>query len=124
MHEATYHSCEVYRMTVLRWVHKLGYKWGDSSNAPFCDRHEHAEIAAYCNQWVKEMVALKPCLPTTGPHLPPGERPLMHGNHDECMLYANEGSCFAWVYHMNPRGDDATVMASGVSVACQWLDRT
>ena len=134
MHEATYHSREVSRMTVLRWVHKLGYKWADSSNAPFCDRHEHPEIVAYRNQWVKEMVALKPHLPvfniTTGkpewPHLPPGERPLMHGNHDECMLYANEGSRFAWVssegYHMKPKGDGATIMVSGVSVACHgWI---
>ena len=37
LHDARYHSRQVSRMTVLRWIHKLGYKWADSSRAPFCD---------------------------------------------------------------------------------------
>ena len=54
----------------------------------------------------------------------------MHGNHDETILhvYANEGNRFAWIsndsymYHLKPRGDGATIMVSGVSVACHgWL---
>ena len=134
MHEARYKSRQVSRMTVLRWVHKLGFKWADSSNSPFCDRHEDADIVTYRNDWVKTMLALRPRLPvlneSTGkpewPHLPAGERPLLHGNHDESILYANEGNRFAWVssdaYHMKPKGDGATIMVSGVSVACHgWM---
>ena len=53
----------------------------------------------------------------------------MHGNHDEAILYANKGNRmrFAWIfndnYHLKPKGDDgATIMVSGVSVACHgWL---
>ena len=30
MHEARYHSQQVSQMTVLRWIHKLGFKWADS----------------------------------------------------------------------------------------------
>ena len=44
MHEAYYHSHQVSRMTVLRWMHKLGFNWADSSNAPFCNRHEHPDV--------------------------------------------------------------------------------
>ena len=121
-------------MTVLRWVHKLGFKWADSANAYFCNRHEDPEIVAYRNDWVKAMIALKPCLTVfneaTGkpewPNLPPGEMPLMHGNHDKCIVYANEGNRYAWVssnsYHMKPKGDGATIMVSGVLVACHgWM---
>ena len=134
MHEDRYQSCFVSRITVLRWVHKLGFKWADSAKAPFCDRHEDPGIVAYCSDWVKAMVALKPRLPVlneaTGkpewPNLPPGEIPLMHSNHDDCIVYANEGNRFAWVssdsYHMKPKGDGATIMVSGVSVACHgWI---
>ena len=134
IHEARYHSREVSRMTVFRWMYKLGFKWSDSSTAPFCDRHEDEEIVVYRNDWVKKMMALKPRLPVlneqTGrpewPNLPVGERPLLHGNHDEAILYANEGNRFAWVandsYHLKPKGDGATIMISGVSVACHgWM---
>ena len=134
MHEAYFHSRQVSRMTVLRWMHKLGFNWADSSNAPFCDRHEHPDIVTYRTEWVKQMLALKPRLPVfnevTGrpewPNLPSGEKPLFHGNHDESILYANEGNRFAWVsndtYHMKPKGDGATIMVSGVSVPCHgWL---
>ena len=31
------------------------------------------------------------------PNLPAGEKPLMHGNHDEAILYANKGNHFAWI---------------------------
>ena len=100
MHEARYKSRQVSRMTVLRWVHKLGFKWADSSNSPFCDRHEDTDIVTYRNDWVKTMLALRLRLPvlneSTGkpewPNLPASERPLLHGNHD---LYANEGNRFA-----------------------------
>eukprot|EP00731_Ephydatia_muelleri_P018663 Em0011g703a len=79
MHEAYYHSRQVSRMTVLRWMHKLGFNWADSSNPPFCDRHEHPDIVAYRNEWVRQMLTLKPRLPVlnevTGkpewPNLPP-----------------------------------------------------
>lgn len=80
------------------------------------------------------MLALRPRLPilseTSGrpewPNLPAGEKPLMHGNHDEAILNANEGNRFAWVsndsYHLKPKGDGATTMVSGVSVGCHgWL---
>ena len=30
MHEARYKSHQLSRMTVLRWVHKVGFKWADS----------------------------------------------------------------------------------------------
>ena len=60
LHEARYHSCEVSKMTVLRWMHKLGFKWADSSSAPFCDRHEDPDVVAYRQEWV---LKLKPCLP-------------------------------------------------------------
>ena len=63
IHEARYHSHEVSRMTVFRWMHKLGFKWSDSTSAPFCDRHEDEEIVAYCNSWVKKMMAMKSRLP-------------------------------------------------------------
>lgn len=71
-------------------MYKLGFKWADSSTAPFCDRHEDADIEAYRNNWVQQMLALKPRLAIlnekTGklewPNLPPGETPLLHGNHD------------------------------------------
>ena len=46
MHDERYHSREVSRMTALRWVHKLGFKWADSS-VPFCDRHEDKDVVAY-----------------------------------------------------------------------------
>ena len=134
LHDARYHSRQVSRMTVLRWMHKLGYKWADSSRAPFCDRHKDQDVVTYRNEWVKQMLALKPRLPilseATGkpewPNLPAGEKPLLHGNHDECILYPNEGNRFAWVsddaYHMKPKRDGATIMVSGVSVPCQgWL---
>ena len=134
MHEARYNSREVSKMTVLRWMHKLGFKWADSSSAPFCDRHEDPDVVAYRQEWVKNMLQLKPRLPvwndTTGkpewPNLSVGEIPLFHGNHDESMLYANEGNRFAWVsmdgYHLKPKGDGATIMISGVSVPCHgWL---
>ena len=134
MHEAYYHSRQVSRKTVLRWMHKLGFNWADSSNAPFCDRHEHPDIVAYRNEWVRQMLTLKTRLPVlnkvTGkpewPNLPPGEKPLFHGNHDESILYANERNRFAWVskdaYHMKPKGDGTTIMVSGVSVPCHgWL---
>ncbi|KAL5479605.1 hypothetical protein EMCRGX_G023152 [Ephydatia muelleri] len=128
MHEAYYHSRQVSRMTVLRWMHKLGFNWADSSNAPFCDRHEHPDIVAYRNEWVRQMLTLNPRLPVlnevTGkpewPNLPPGEKPLFHGNHDESILYANEGNRFAWVsndaYHMKPKGDGTTIMVHQVLV--------
>ena len=95
LHEERYHSRAVSKMTVSRWVHKLGFKWADSSKAPFCDRHEDEDIVTYRNTWVKTMLALKPRLPLlnestglpTWPNLPVGERPLMHGNHDEAILY-------------------------------------
>ena len=80
------------------------------------------------------MLALKPWLPvlneSTGlpdwSHLPQGKRPLMHGNHDETILYAHDGNRFAWVsndgYHLKPKGDGATIMVSGISVPCHgWL---
>ena len=59
MHEAYYHSRHVSRMTVLRWMHKLGFNWADSSNALFCVRHEHPEIVAYRNEWVKKNAGFK-----------------------------------------------------------------
>ena len=134
MHEQRYHSREVSRITALRWVHKLGFKWADSSAAPFCDRHEDADVVAYRKVWVEAMLALRPRLPILSeisgrpewPNLPAGEKPLMHGNHDEAILYANEGNRFAWIsndsYHLKPKGDGATIMVSGVSVACHgWL---
>lgn len=108
LHESRYHSRVVSKMTVLRWVHKLGYKWADSSQSPFCDHHEDEGIVAYRSSWVKSMLALKPRLPalneSTGlpdwSHLTQGERPLMHGN---------DGNRFAWVsndgYHLKPKGD-------------------
>ena len=117
LHEARYHSRVVSKMTVLRWVHKLGYKWANSSQAPFCDRHEDEDVVAYRSSWVKSMLALKPRLPvlneSTGlpdwSHLPQGERPLMHGNHDESILYAHDGNRFAWVsndvHHLKRKGD-------------------
>lgn len=100
MHHARYQSCLVSRMTVLCWVYNLGFKWADSSTAPFCDRHEDVDIVAYRNNWVQKMLALKLRLPDlnekTGklewPNLPPGETTLLHGNHDESILYANEGN--------------------------------
>lgn len=46
MHEAHYHSREVSRMTVCRWMYKLGFK---STAAPFCDRREDEDIVAYRN---------------------------------------------------------------------------
>ena len=75
------------------------------------------------------MLELKTRLPTlnktTGipewPNLPVGEKPLIHGNHDKAILYANESNRFAWVandsYHLKPKGDGATIMISGVSVS-------
>ena len=63
LHEARYHSDEVSQMTVLRWMHKLGFKWADSSRAPFCDRHEDPDVVAYRQEWVKNMLKLKPRLP-------------------------------------------------------------
>eukprot|EP00731_Ephydatia_muelleri_P006417 Em0003g665a len=122
MHEERYHSREVSRMTVLRWAHKLGFKWADSSSAPFCDRHEDEDVVAYRKEWVDAMLTLKPRLPvlneTTGkpkwPNLPAGERPLLHGNHDEAILYANQGNRFAWVsndsYHLKPKGEGTSIM--------------
>ena len=89
---------------------------------------------AHRNEWVRQMLTLKPRLPVlnevTGkpewPNLPPGEKPLFHGNHDESILYSNEGNRFAWVsndaYDMKPKGDGTTIMVSGVSVSCHgWL---
>ena len=98
IHKERYHSHEVSCMTVLRWAHKLGFKWADSSAAPFCDRHEDEDVVAYGKVWVDAMLSLKPRLPvfneTTGkpewPNLPAGERPLLHGNHYEAILYANQ----------------------------------
>ncbi|KAL5469087.1 hypothetical protein EMCRGX_G030283 [Ephydatia muelleri] len=137
MHEARYHSREVSKMTVLRWVHKLGFKWADSSNALFCDRHEDPDVVAYHKEWVAKMLELKPRLPILNlvsgkpewPTLPPGSIPLLHGNHEEAMMYANEGNRFAWVskdgYHLKPKGDGSTIMVSGVSVPCYgWLGLT
>ena len=134
MHEARYQSREVSKMTVLRWVHKLGFKWADFSSAPFCDRHEDPDVVAYRQEWVEKMLQLKPRLPvwneTTGkpewPNLPAEEVPLIHGNHDEAILYANEGNHLACVskdgYHLKPKGDGATIMVSAVSVPCHgWL---
>ena len=52
------------------------------------------------------------------PKFPDGERPLLHGNHDESIIYANEGNRFAYVssdaYHIKTNGDGATIMVSGV----------
>eukprot|EP00731_Ephydatia_muelleri_P036009 Em0191g4a len=70
--------------------------------------HEHPDIVAYRNEWVRQMLTLNPRLPVlnevTGkpewPNLPPGEKPLFHGNHDESILYANEGNRFAWVHQV------------------------
>ena len=134
LHEARYHSHQVSQMTVLRWIHKLGYKSSDSSRAPLFDRHEDQDVIAYRNEWVKKMLSLQSRLPilskVTGKpewsNLPTCEKPLLHGNHDECILYANKGNRFAWVssdaYHMKPKGDGATIMVSGVSVPCHgWL---
>ena len=68
------------------------------------------------------MLQLKTRLPTLNetpgrpewPNLPVDEKPLIHGNHDEATLYANEGDRFAWVandsYHLKPKGDGATIM--------------
>ena len=94
-------------------------------------------VVAYHKVWIEAMLALRPHLPilseTSGgpewPNRPAGEKPLMHGNHDEAILYANEVNRmrFAWIsndsYHLKPKGDDgATIMVSGVSVACHgWL---
>ena len=72
------------------------------------------------------MLALQPRLPilskVTGkpewPNLPAGEKPLLHGNHDECILHTNVGNQFAWVsndaYDTKPKGDRATIMVSGM----------
>ena len=122
---------DIILVTALRWVHKLGFKWADSSAAPFCDRHEDEDVVAYRKVWVDAMLALQPHLPvlneTTGkpewPNLPCGERPLYHGYHDEANLY---GHRFAWVsndsYHLKPKGEGISIMVSGVSVACHgWL---
>ena len=49
VHEARYKSRQVSRMTILQWVHKLGFKWADSSNSPFCNRHEDTDIVTYRN---------------------------------------------------------------------------
>eukprot|EP00731_Ephydatia_muelleri_P036854 Em0338g5a len=93
-------------------------------------RHEDPYVVAYRKEWVTKMIELKPRLPvlnvSTGkpewPNLPPGTIPLLHGNHDEAMMYANEGNRFAWVskdgYHLKPKGDGSTIMVSGVSVPC------
>ena len=134
MHEERYHSREISRITVLRWAHKLGFKWADSSAAPFCDHHEDEDVVSYRKEWVDAMLSLKPRHPVfnelTGkpewPNLTPGERTLLHGNHDEAILYANQGSRFAWVsnesYHLKPKGEGTSIMVSGVSVACHgWL---
>ena len=47
-------------------------------------------------------------------NLPTGERPLLHGNHDEAILYANQGNQFAWVsndsYHLKPKGEGTSIM--------------
>ena len=63
MHEQRYHSREVSCITVLPWVHKLGFKWADSSTAPFCDQHEDTNVVAYRKVWVEAILALRPCLP-------------------------------------------------------------
>ena len=52
--------------------------------------------------------------------------PLLHGNHDEAILYANEGNRFAWVandsYHLKRKDDGATIKISGVAVSCHgWM---
>ena len=91
-------------------------------------------MVAYRKEWVDAMLTLKPRLPvlneTTGkpewPNLPAGERPLLHGNHDEAILYANQGNRFAWVsndsYHLKPKGEGTSIMVSCVSVPCYgWL---
>ena len=57
-------------------------------------------ITAYRQEWVEKMLQLQPRLPvwneTTGkpewPNLLVGEVPLIHGSHDEAILYANEGT--------------------------------
>ena len=80
------------------------------------------------------MLQLKTRLPTLNettrrpewPNLPVGKKPLIHGNHDEATLYANEGDRFAWVandsYHLKQKGDGATIMISGVSFSCHgWM---
>ena len=46
MHKQRYHSREVSHITALRWVHKLGFKWTDSTTAPFCDRHEDTDTCS------------------------------------------------------------------------------
>ena len=76
---------------------------------------KHPDTVAYRQEWVKP----------EWPNLSVGEIPLIHGNHDETMLHANEGNRFAWVskdgYHLKPKGDGATIMIS-VSVPCHgWL---
>ena len=91
----------------------------DSSTAPFCDRHEVEEIVAYRNNWVQKMLELKTRLPTLNETTGRPKWPtLLHGNHDEAILYANEGNGFAWVandsYHLKLNDDGATIMISGV----------
>ena len=54
LHDARYHSRQISRMTVRRWMHKLGSKWADSSRAPFCDRHEDQDVVTYRNEWVNK----------------------------------------------------------------------
>ena len=62
MKKLRYHSREISRITVLRWAHKLGFKWADSSAAPFCDRHEDEDVVSYSKEWVDAMLSLKPGL--------------------------------------------------------------
>ena len=45
MHEAHYDSREVSRMTVFRWMYKLGFKWSGSTSAPFCDKHKDVSVS-------------------------------------------------------------------------------
>ena len=121
-------------MTVLPWVHKLGFKWGASSAAPFCDRHEDEDVVAHRTVWVDAMLALKPRLSVFNkttrkpewPNLPAGDRPLLHESHDEAILYANQGNRCARVsndsYHLEPKEEGTSIMVCGVSVACYgWL---
>ena len=77
---------------------------GGFYSAPFYDRHEDPDVVAHRKEWVTKMIELKPRLSvlnvSTGkpewPNLPPGTIPPLHGNHDEAMLYANDGNHFAW----------------------------
>ena len=56
MHEECCHSCQVSRVMIFRWMHKLVFIWPDSLTAPFCDRQEDEEIVAYHKSGVTKMM--------------------------------------------------------------------